>query len=608
MRVMKECPGGGNEISRARDKLSAHHLAIAIFAYYQYPLADMAESTQNAAQAHEPPHRYVENEGYVDLQGQVDRTSKDHIIPGSAHDAEEQEEDDEDDYDDIFDDPQEELMDTDLNSSNPADYTKAYNRQRKLNDNSASDTQRPKTNPQLNTRAAIDDHIKSLSAHTAKLKLNDLEAGLGGGKSHGAEKSDRATSEQVLDPRTRMILLQLLNRNIVSEINGVISTGKEANVYHAVTIPNTSDGAEPLPALNRAIKVYKTSILVFKDRDKYVTGEYRFRGGYNKSSNRALVKVWAEKEFRNLRRLKSAGIPCPDAICLKSHVLVMAFLGSKKGNASPRLRDVEFLTDAETRWKETYVTLLSYMRRLYQICRLVHADLSEYNLLWHEKEERLYMIDVSQSVEHDHPRSLEFLRMDIKNVSDFFRRKGVEVLSERKLFNFITASSGSVEFSEMEVAVQQLLVAKAEGGDDDEDEEQDEVWRQQYIPQNLQQVYDIERDGERIRDGDAQDLVYQDLLAGKSTGVAEGALQSAETKGDSEAAEDNSDSADSDDSDEEEKDPFAPKQPRGKKHEDKDAKRDHKKAVKEEKREKRKEKLPKHLKKKLVGQGSRGKK
>jgi RIO kinase 1 len=198
--------------------------------------------------------------------------------------------------------------------------------------------------------------------------------------------------------------------------------------------------------------------------------------------------------------------------------------------------------------------------------------------------------------------------MDIKNVSDFFRRKGVDVLSERKLFNFITAGSGSVEPSEMEVAVQKLLAAKANGADDDEEDEQDEVWRQQYIPQNLDQVYDIERDGERIRDGDAQDLVYQDLLAGKNAGSAEEALKSAEAKDDDEDAEDDSDSDDSGDSSEEDKDPFAPKQPRGKKHEDKDAKREHKKAVKEEKREKRKEKIPKHLKKKLVGQGSRGKK
>ena len=38
---------------------------------------------------------------------------------------------------------------------------------------------------------------------------------------------------KVLDPRTRMILFKMLTRDVISEINGCISTGKEANVYHA---------------------------------------------------------------------------------------------------------------------------------------------------------------------------------------------------------------------------------------------------------------------------------------------------------------------------------------------------------------------------------------
>lgn len=54
------------------------------------------------------------------------------------------------------------------------------------------------------------------------------------------------------------ILFKMLNRGVFSEINGCISTGKEANVYHAAA----ADGSE------MAIKIYKTSILVFKDRDR----------------------------------------------------------------------------------------------------------------------------------------------------------------------------------------------------------------------------------------------------------------------------------------------------------------------------------------------------
>jgi len=556
-------------------------------------------------------------------------------MPGSAHDAEHEHEQEED-YDDLFDPSEEELSDSELQASNPSDYTKAYNRQRRLNDSSIPESQKPKANPQLNTKAALDDHIKSLSKHTAKLKLSDLEAGLGGKSHGGAEKSDRATSEQVLDPRTRMILLQLLNRNTVSEINGVISTGKEANVYHAVSTPQDVDGEAVARSLHRAIKVYKTSILVFKDRDKYVTGEFRFKSGYNKSSNRAMVKVWAEKEFRNLRRLKAAGIPCPEPVYLKAHVLVMGFLGNNKGWPAPRLRDVEFTAaangsgssddDIASKWRDVYLTLLGYMRKMYQICRLVHADLSEYNLLYHDQT--LFMIDVSQSVEHDHPRSLEFLRMDIKNVSDFFQRKGVETLSERTVFGFVIAGEGTTDDAEMKQTIEKLYEVQAQNGPADETAEKevdDEVFRQQYIPQTLQQVYDIERDAEKLQQGGRQDLVYNDLLADQVVDGGDQPQQPEHTAADGTVTPDaDGEEADTEESSNEEDevdsngDPIDTSERRGKRHgddrprgkrfEDKDAKRLHKQNVKEDKRERRKEKMPKHVKKKMVNQSSRGKK
>jgi RIO kinase 1 len=506
-------------------------------------------------------------------------------------------EQDDSDYGSIFD-SEDELAPELISAGNPNDYTKAYNRQHKLNDPTIPPSEKPKSNPQrpmANTRAAVDYQIASLSKHVGKIKLDQRMAGVSGGGARDKDKSDRATSEQVLDPRTRMILLQLINRNIVSGIHGVISTGKEANVYHAITIPDAED-AHPL---HRAIKVYKTAILVFKDRDKYVTGEFRFRQGYNKSNNRAMVKVWAEKEMRNLKRLYSAGIPSPEPLYLRLHVLVMEFLGDRKGWPAPRLKDVVFeglsADELDAKWKALYVQLLGYMRIMYQVCRLVHADLSEYNLLYHNN--KLYMIDVSQSVEHDHPASLEFLRKDVKNVSDFFRSRNVEVLSERKVFMFITEPEGSNDMDKIAEVVEDLFQEEASITDEERQKEEadDEVFREQYIPQTLEQVYDIERDAELVSKGKGEGLIYQGLLADKV------ATNDAEDDEEGSSDEGGEDSADDDES------RFEKGSPRGKKNMDKDEKRDHKKAVKEEKREKRKDKMPKHLKKKLVTQSSRKK-
>lgn len=66
----------------------------------------------------------------------------------------------------------------------------------------------------------------------------------------------------------------------------------------------------------------------------------------------------------------------------------------------------------------------------------MHGDLSEYNLLWWDN--KVYMIDVSQSVEHDHPMALDFLRRDCAVMNDFFRKNNVYVLTTLKLFNYIT--------------------------------------------------------------------------------------------------------------------------------------------------------------------------
>ncbi|CAI7655449.1 unnamed protein product [Penicillium glandicola] len=555
-------------------------------------------SNENTAQATgiadglAPSHVYVPNEGYVNPDT-ADSAEAGQDLP----DEQEEEYEEDEDYDDIFD---EELDREDILSSDNSDLTKAYNRQRRINDlagdSNAPRWTYPKTNtqkPTVNTSAFVDDQVKSLTRHAAKIKLDDQQAGISGNTSKGGDKADRATSEQVLDPRTRMLLLQMINRGLVSEIHGCLSTGKEANVYHAMSISQEDEDAAPL---HRAIKVYKTSILVFKDRDKYVTGEFRFRQGYNKSNNRAMVKLWAEKEMRNLRRIYAAGIPCPEPIFLRLHVLVMGFIGSSKGLGAPRLKDVDFnIPEPETRWRALYMELLGYMRVMYQTCRLVHADLSEYNILYHK--ERLYIIDVSQSVEHDHPRSLEFLRMDIKNVSDFFRRKNILTLPERTVFQFIISPEGPVDVTagneEMTTAIEKLLVAREEGNDEQQEAEDVDT-----------AVYDVERDAERIRDGQGADLVYGDLLAGgKKKATATDAVEE-----DAESDASGGVSVSGSDSEDEEIDPFAPKPPRGKRFEDKDSKRDHKAKVKEEKREQRANKMPKHMKKKLVSGSSRKKK
>ncbi|KAI9669588.1 MAG: protein kinase rio1 [Caeruleum heppii] len=575
--------------------------------------------SQTHAAGQQPAYTYLPNQGYINPTTNdvdVDQTPAVNVPDNEQVDEEFGGEDNT--HDDLFDDEDDVFDDLDWASSG-GNLTKTYNRHRALQasstDPNAPKSSYPKSNsqkPSANTDASVDDQISSLSKHASKIKLHDAQAGLASRHERGADKdkSDRATTEQVLDPRTRMILLQMINRGIVTEVNGCLSTGKEANVYHAHSVippqdPEAEDQSEQ--TVQRAIKVYKTSILVFKDRDKYVSGEYRFRQGYNKGNNRAMVKVWAEKEMRNLRRLWSAAIPCPKPVHLRLHVLVMDFLGDRKGWPAPRLHDLHFEgEDALMRWRALYVQLLGYMRIMYQTCRLVHADLSEYNVLFHK--DKPFVIDVSQSVEHDHPRSLEFLRMDVKNVTDFFGRKGIDTLSERVVFSFVTTIQSCLDEPGMRLTLDELFAKRAEGDDEPDaaaDQEIDkEVFRKQYIPQTLDQVYDIERDADKVGKGEKDDLVYRDLLADRiaPTAIASSA-SSPQVERPSEQDSDPSLSGD----ERSEANPFDKKAPRGKRFEDKDSKKEHKQQVKEEKREARKTKMPKHIKKKLISTTSRHK-
>jgi RIO kinase 1 len=71
---------------------------------------------------------------------------------------------------------------------------------------------------------------------------------------------------------------------------------------------------------------------------------------------------------------------------------------------------------------------------------IVHADLSEYNILWWKNE--VYIIDFPQSTDRKtNPNSQMFLERDLKNLIRFFERY-IEIDHEKifKIFNDGTQS------------------------------------------------------------------------------------------------------------------------------------------------------------------------
>ena len=448
-------------------------------------------------------------------------------------------------------------------------------------------------------RSKASSNLERLSA---RINLTDEAAGrhyamlsnpkLDKDRNARTDRANRAVTEQVLDPRTRMILLKLINKNVIYEINGCISTGKEANVYHAMA----DDGR------HFALKIYKTTILTFKAREKYVAGEFRFRRGYSKHNPRKMVQMWAEKEFRNLKRLRVAGIPSPEPLHLKLHVLLMSFIGDSEGVPAPRLKDAPMAIEEAP---GLYNQCVRILRTMYQECHLVHADFSEYNLLLDKGQ--IVVIDVSQSVEHDHPRALDFLRHDCSNLLAFFRPLQVQTLTLRRLFDFIT----DPHITDIDLYLQEAHLASQEEYDMEQDilTDLDEnkssllteetVFKQAFIPRTLDDVVDIERDVDQVTAGKTDKLLYTKLVGlvlkeeASSEPVSHSASASTSDNEDSDSQE--SDESDTDTDSSKEQEPRSGEQLS--REEIRRLRKENKVKVKAENKEKRKKKIPKHVKK-----------
>jgi RIO kinase 3 len=222
-------------------------------------------------------------------------------------------------------------------------------------------------------------------------------------------KESQATAEMGLDEATRLILFKLINNGLLEDINGVISTGKESVVLHANGDTSYADLVIPKEC---AIKVFKTTLNKFKTRDKYIQADYRFKDRFSKQNPRKVVHMWAEKEMHNMMRLQKIGLNCPDMVILKKHILVMSFIG-KDNKPAPKLSDVILKPE---NWQSVYNEVVEGMHKMFNVGHLVHADLSEYNILWWDN--KCWFIDVSQSVQPDHPSGLEFLLRDCRNISN----------------------------------------------------------------------------------------------------------------------------------------------------------------------------------------------
>jgi len=215
------------------------------------------------------------------------------------------------------------------------------------------------------------------------------------------------TVEEVFDSFTMGHVYRLMKKGLIWDLKGVVSSGKEARVYWGVNREKR----------DVAVKIYLTATAEFrKSIKKYVIGDPRLEEAWRGGNFRTLIYEWTRKEYRNLRRMREAGVRVPEPLGFSGNVLVMEFLG-EKGYRAPLLHEAAASLPAEE-LARIYDDVALQVRSIVCEARLVHADLSEYNImLWDGKP---WIIDVAQAVHVQHPLAREFLERDIANITRFF--------------------------------------------------------------------------------------------------------------------------------------------------------------------------------------------
>lgn len=120
------------------------------------------------------------------------------------------------------------------------------------------------------------------------------------------------------------------------------------------------------------------------------------------------------------------------------------------------------------------------IRNMFVKAKLVHGDLSEYNMLYWKEE--LYIIDVSQTMEDNHPLAIEFLKRDLYNTNLYFKQQGVLIFKLRSLFRFVTDSKLKEEDEESKI---DEMIKEAEEHGEDNEEDLKEIFMGINIPRSL---------------------------------------------------------------------------------------------------------------------------
>lgn len=234
------------------------------------------------------------------------------------------------------------------------------------------------------------------------------------------EEDDRTVEETLLSH-----LDPLFEDHLIVEVIRPIKSGKEAVVY-CCRADETLGGGLVAAKIYRPVerRSFKQDRVYQQGRERGARPDARTLRALGKKTQRGRLhkfNAWIAHEFRTLMLLHQAGTDVPEPIERVGPVILMEYLGDRD-HPAPVLVNVSLDPDEAA---PIYERILANVNTFLK-CHRVHADLSAYNMLYHQR--RVVIIDFPQSVD---PRynddAFDLLVRDLRNANAFFASQGVDV-------------------------------------------------------------------------------------------------------------------------------------------------------------------------------------
>ena len=203
-----------------------------------------------------------------------------------------------------------------------------------------------------------------------------------------------------------LALKTLVDRDIIEKFGKSLGVGKESDVYDALT----PDGTQV------AVKIHRLGRTSFYDvkRKRGYAAKYTYMPDWHKRST-----IAAKKEHIALKLLEPHDVAAPRPIARNRHVLVMSIIEGDELYRYPVIPNPKAVLDE----------ILDNIRLAYQKAKIIHVDLSPYNIIL-QPNQHILIIDWPQFIRPDHPNAEKLLERDLRNVLKFFKYPQKTTLEE----------------------------------------------------------------------------------------------------------------------------------------------------------------------------------